>query len=110
MKSSADLAKEAGMQLALEFEPAAWKEKFLAFAEDRAKFLPIFRMEDLRADFLGRGNPPPHTHKVWGAIAREIPKRGIGVFDGYVKSVSKKTHAHPVASYRSLRFNQKEAA
>lgn len=100
--------KDAGCQLVLFREPIEWQERFLAFVEKYAATTPHFRMEDCRAAFYAAGHEPPHHSNVFGAIAKHITKRGIGVPCGYVKSVSEKTHGHPVLQYRSLRF--KEAA
>lgn len=95
---------QQGMQRALDNEKAEWIEAFLKFAEKWAEKNPLFKCEDLRADFIAAGNPPPHHPNVYGAIAQHITKRGIGIFVCYVKSVSPKTHGHPVAQYRSLKF------
>ena len=104
--NAADSLKEKGMQLALFNESDDWKNQFLAFIEQRARSLPMFRMEDIRADWIAAGHQPPHHSNVFGAIAQHITKRGIGVAAGYVKSVSPATHGHPVLQYRSLLFRE----
>lgn len=100
--SKAKRARDAGIAKTMAHTGDPWFEKALA---DLVAFICArgeATVEQWRYDWLTRGNPPPASHKSYGALAITAAKRGHIVNTGrYVRAASEKTHAHPVPLWKA---------
>lgn len=97
-------ARDEGIERAADHAGETWMAKAVL---DFATFLKAqpereATAERWRYDWLARHNPPPESHKAWGAVAMVAARRGLAENTGrYVKAVSPKTHAHRVPIWRA---------
>lgn len=94
-------ARDDGIQRAAEHAGESWMDlavrDFARFVKERGEAT----CEQWRFDWLSRHNPPPATHKAYGAVPSTAAKRHLVVnTQRYVRAVSVKTHAHPVPLWR----------
>lgn len=94
-------ARDDGMKRAADHAGESWMDRAMA---DFARFVKArgeATCEQWRFDWLSRGNPPPATHKAFGAVASGAAKKKLVVNTRrYVQAVSEKTHAHPVPLWK----------
>mgnify|MGYP001573482913 CR=1 FL=1 len=100
--SKARSLRDEGIATTMEHTGDAWFETamadFLRFVCERGEST----LESWRFDWLSRGNPPPASHKSYGALAITAARRGIIINTGrYVKAKAEKTHAHRVCIWRA---------
>jgi len=94
--------RDLGTTRTLETEADAWREDALAALRLFAATRPHFTAEAFRYEWLSRGKPGPHSHKVWGALFLSAARAGIIEHTGeYRKASSPGTHAHPVGVWRA---------
>lgn len=101
-------AKDAGMQLALDFAGQEWKERVIpAFAAwaavQRFRGFKTCTIEAFRADNPG---VHPESHKAWGSLPKlllaarliheHLDERGQPI---YRRAAAPKTHCHPVRTW-----------
>lgn len=100
--SKAARARDAGIARTKEHTGDDWFDSaitdLVTFICDRGEAT----LEQWRFDWLSRGNPPPASHKSYGALAITASRRGHIVNTGrYVKASAEKTHGHPVPIWRA---------
>lgn len=104
MKMNAQLGlalAEIGITATLAAEPERWREAALFELREFAARHGRFTLEQFRIWWLGKGYPPPHSHKVWGGLTRLAERdRIIAATGSYKRAASPKTHGHPVMIWR----------
>lgn len=95
--------RDAGIELVASHN-VSWMDHALATLEGWLAFNDVVTIEEFRVWFLGHGGGQPKHHNAWGALGRAAMQRELVRRIGYVNARSAKTHAHPVAQYRSLRY------
>jgi hypothetical protein len=99
--------RDLGCAQTLLVEPAAWKAWAMAKLRVYAAEHRAFTAEQFRVDFLSRGNPNPHTHKVWGALFKHADRQKVIEHTGRYKcAASPRTHGHRVAIWRASAANR----
>tara|TARA_R110000796_G_scaffold173560_1_gene290518 strand:+ start:402 stop:746 length:345 start_codon:yes stop_codon:yes gene_type:complete len=63
-----------------------------------------FTSEDLKDEFYKEHNEPSEP-RVWGSVIRELKKRKLILFKGYVKYKNPKGHARPATQWVSLKYH-----
>ena len=98
--TGAELAAK-GIARALVNEKLEWREEILEFAEQYAKEVAFFKMEDIHFYWVYTGGIEPHSDKVWGGIARKMVKLGYCEFFEYKKAARQKSHGNIIIVYKS---------
>lgn len=71
------------------------------------KQMKLFTSEDIKEEFY-KTYVEPFEPRVWGSVFRELKKRELILFRGYVKYKNPKGHGKPASQWISIKYHSKQ--